>query len=398
MSLRPCCVPVLMLLLLLSPLCSADTFTNRTTGQVLHGHRTSQADGGNTIVYTAEKGYMPLKLSEWDIVADRLGRKNRVVIIGFEEALSLQIVFESLDAAIAGAADQGPLFILLEMNSPGGRPDYVEKICDRLIRTDYCPVVAFVKTGPHGGAISAAAAIALACDKIYMAPDTVIGAAAIVSHSYTYDGAALSIAWQEYLGTLARRGGRPELLARAMVDKDIEVIEVVDKGARRFIEPADAEPNQTVVRLWSRGGSLLTLTAAQAVQSDIAEAIAIDRADILRKLDAAGAEVVVDDSVAESVRTFKKARLKFGRLRNSLDGRIKKIERTDNLKEAINLLRQSRDEYKSLLSLAKRYPDLYLDVELIAEQLDSAVDYYHRARDKKRTLAGDANENVNNDH
>jgi len=398
MSLRRCRGFALMSLLLLNTLCSADTFTNRDTGRVLHGYPTSQIADGNTIVYIEQKGRTPLKLAEWNVVTDRLGRKSKVIIVVFEQELSLQIVAESLDEAISRAADEGPLFVLLEMNSPGGRADCVERICDRLIRTDYCPVIAFIKTGPYGGAISGAAAVALACDKIYMAPDTTIGAAAIISPAYTFSDEKLSIAWQEYLGTLARRGGRPELLARAMVDKDIEVIEVIDKGTRRFIEPAAAEPGQSVVRLWSRSGSLLTLTAAEAVQSDIAEAIAIDRADVLRKLDAAGAEVVVDDSVAESVRTFRKAKLKFNRLRNSLDGRIKRIEQTDNLTEAINLLREIMDGYKSLLSLAKRYPDLYLDVELIAEQLDSASDYYQQAKVKKRTLAGDANEKADTNH
>ncbi len=385
-------------MILLVPICISDTFTDRATGKVFHGYRTGQTENGKTVVYTVEKGFIPLELSQWDIVADRQGRKNKVVVIGIEQELSLQIIIESLSQVISQAADDGPLFILLEINSPGDRADYVEKICDKLIRTDYCPVVAFVRTGPYGGALSGAAAVALACDKIYMAPDTTIGAAAIIRPAGSFSGEDISIAWQEYLGTLAREGGRPELLARAMVDKDIEVIEVIDKGARRFVEPSTAEPNQTVVRLWSRAGSLLTLTASEAVQSDIAEAIALDRADVLRKLDAADAEVVVDSSVDESVRTFKKARLKFKRLRNSLDGRIKIIERTDSLEEAINLLRQIRDEYKSLLLLAKRYPDLYLDTELIEEQLDSAMDYYQRARVKKRTAADDANEKTNPEH
>jgi membrane-bound ClpP family serine protease len=398
MRLQRRCVFALAPFLLLNAFCSADIFTNRHSGQILYGYPTGQIADGNTLVYTEQKGLTPLRLAEWDVVTDRLGRKNKVVIVIFEQELSLQIVAESLEEAISRAADAGPLFVLLEMNSPGGRTDYVERICDRLIRTDYCPVIAFVKTGPCGGAISGAAAVALACDKIYMAPDTTIGAAAVISPDYTFSNGKLSVAWQEYLGTLARRGGRPELLARAMVDKDIEVIEVIDKGTRRFIEPAAAETGQSVVRLWSRSGSLLTLTAAEAVRSDIAEAIAIDRADVLRKLDAADAEVVVDDGVAESVRTFRKARLKFNRLRNNLDGQIKRIEQTDNLTEAINLLREIRDGYKSLLSLAKRYPDLYLDVELIAEQLDSAADYYQQAKVKKRTLAGDANERTNTSH
>jgi hypothetical protein len=396
MSLKPGFVFIL-LIFSVTP-CIADTFISKITGEVLYGYRTGQRENDKTTVYIIGKGLIPLELSKWEIVTSRLGRKNRVVVIGIEQEISLQIMVESLGRAISGAADEGPLFILLEINSPGGSADYVEKICDKLIRTDYCPVVALVKTGPYGGALSGAAAVALACDKIYMEPDTTIGAAAIISPFDPFADESLSIAWQEYLSALAQRRARPELLVRAMVDKDVEVMEVVDEGVRRFIEPRAAEPNQTIVRYWSKGGSLLTLTAAEAVSCDIAAAIVTDRADVLRKLDAADAKVVVDDSVAESMRTFKKARLKFRRLRNSLDGRIKMIEQTDSLEEAINLLRQIREEYQSLLLLAKRYPDLYLDKELIEEQLDTAADYYERARVKKLSEAGDANEKANTSH
>jgi hypothetical protein len=396
MNLRAWCIFIPALFLI--PHCIADTFTNKVTGDVLYGYRTGQTENGKTVVCIAEKGPMPLELSKWVISADRRGRKNKVVVIGIEREISLQILVETFSRAVSRAADEGPLFILLEINSPGGRADHVEKICDKLIRTDYCQIVALVKTGPYGGALSGAAAVALACDKIYMEPDTTIGAAAIINPVVLLADESLSIAWQEYLGALAYRTGRPELLVRAMVDKDIEVIEVIDKGVRRFIDPAASEPNQTVVRYWSKSGSLLTLTATEAVSSDIAEAIAMDRADVLRKLDAAGAEIAVDDSVDESLRTFKRARLKFKRLRNSLDGRIKIIEQTGSLEEAINLLRQIRDEYKSLLLLARRYPDLYLDTELIEEQLDTAMDYYRRAKVKKLNTAGDANEKANAGH
>lgn len=372
--------------------CVADTFTKRITGEVLHGYRTGQDRNGRTVVYIADKGPLPLELSDWDIIVDRKGRKNKVIVIAVEQEISLQIMVESVSQAINRAADDGPLFILLEINSPGGRADFVEKICDKLIRTNYCPVIALVKSGTYGGALSGTAAVALACDKIYMEPDTAIGAAALISPASPFNNGDLSVAWQEYLAALAFKKSRPELLVRAMVDKDIEVVEVMDNDVRRFVEPSAAGPNQTVVRYWSRSGSLLTLTAAEAVSSNIAEAIVMDRTDLLRKSDAAEAEIIIDDGVDESLRTFKKARLKFKRLRNSLDGRIKIIEQTENLEEAINLLRKIRDEYKSLLLLAKRYPDLYLDIELIEEQLDSAADYYRRARIRKLGGTNDVNE------
>ena len=387
-------VLVVLLAVPAAVLCTADTLTNKATREVLHGYMTSRTDVNGVVAYTAEKGSVPIAPDQWDITPNRLGRNNTVIIITLEEQLSLQIAVEALEQAITSGADQGPLFILLEMNSPGGQAPYVERICDRLTRTAYCPVFVFVKGGRYGGAVSSAAAIALACDKILMAPNTAIGAATILDPAYGLNSQKLSVAWQEYLATLAGRKGRPRLLVRAMVDKDVEVVEVIEAGNRRFIEPRDAEPNQTVVRTWSRAGSLLTLTAAEAVDSGIAEAIVADRQEVLRKLDGTGAQIVIDDSVGEAVRTFRKVRLKFARLRNALDGQIKRIEQTDNLEEAINLLREIRAEYKSLLSLAKRYPDLYLDVELIEEQLGSAQDYYEQAKIKVRTATVDSNADV----
>jgi membrane-bound ClpP family serine protease len=366
------------------PVCLfADTVTNKNTGEILHGYITSSTDANGLAAYSVERGVVSLARGIWDVKPDRLGRNNRVVIITLEGQLSLQMVAEAFDEAVAAAADAGPLFIVIEINSPGGRADYVERICDRLRRVKYCPVVAFVKAGRYGGAVGSTAAIALACEKIFMAPNTTMGAATVFDRAYAFGGPKLSVAWQEYLGRLAEEKGRPRLLAMAMVDKDIEVVEVSGGSGRRFIRPGEAEPNETVVRLWSRGGSLLTLTAAEAVETGIAEAIAADRAQLLRELDAAGAEIVVDDRVNEAFRTFRKVALKFARLRNALDGQIKKVEQTDNLDEAINLLREIKSEYGSLLSLARRYPDLYLDVDLIEQQLASAQDYYRRAKSKR---------------
>jgi ATP-dependent protease ClpP protease subunit len=384
---------VFTLLYLACAFCSADTFTNKDSGDILHGYITGKTEGDKSVVYTSEKGYVTLRLSQWDRSYDRLGRKNKVIIIVVERQFSLQIVTDALNEALAEAAAQGPLLIILEINSPGGRADYIEKICDRIIRIDYCPTVGFIKSGRYGGALSGSSALALACDEIYMASDTTIGAAAIVTVTVSQDTEQLSDAWQDYLGRLAKRKGRPELIARAMVDKDIEVVEVEDEeGQRIFVRPAEVQDDWKIVRIWNRGGELLTLTAAEAVRCGIAQAVIEDRAKLLRELNVTDAEIVIDESVEEAAGTFRKVRLKFARLRNSLDGNIKRIEQTQNIEEAINLLRDIKEEYKSLLLLAKRYPDLYLDVELIAEQLETAQQYYQQAKVKRHNLTEDANE------
>lgn len=368
----------------------ADSFTHNTTGQVLHGYRTGREENGLAVVYTIQRGLTRLDLSEWTVSLNHLGRKHQVIVIGLEGPLDLQVVCEALRSAINEASQTGPVLILLEIDSPGGRTEYVERLCDLIVRIDYCPIAAFVRGGRFGGALSGASAVALACDKICMAPNTTIGAASLVKPYVVVSEDKLSIAWEQYLASLAQRRNRPGLLARAMVDKNISVIEIIRDGRRLFISPDEREPNDVFVSRWTESGSLLTLTAIEAVQCGIAESVVADRSELLQKIGAASAEVVVRDDVGEAERTFRKAKLKFARLRRSLDANIKQLELTENIPQAVALLREVKEQYKSLLLLARRYRDLYLDTELIEEQLSKAETYYEKAKQKKRVL--DANE------
>ena len=158
--------------------CAADTFTHLTSGEILHGYATSRvAEGGKRIVYTRETEEIELNLAEWDIVSNSRGRGNKVIVLTIEGDLSLLIETQALERSLVEAADEGPLFILLEMDTPGGRVDLAQRICAAITKLSNCKVVVFVKGGRHGGAISAGAALAFAGDKIYMSENTGIGAA-----------------------------------------------------------------------------------------------------------------------------------------------------------------------------------------------------------------------------
>jgi hypothetical protein len=66
---------------LFSALCPADTFTNRKSGEILHGYKTSRVEGAETAVQTIEKGLINLNLAEWQVTANRSGRNNKVVVM-----------------------------------------------------------------------------------------------------------------------------------------------------------------------------------------------------------------------------------------------------------------------------------------------------------------------------
>jgi membrane-bound serine protease (ClpP class) len=157
--------------------------------------------------------------------------------------------------------------VILDINTFGGRVDAAVLIRDALLQA---PVrtVAFV----NKRAISAGALISLAAETIAMADGSTIGAATPVTLGSPGAPAqpvaekTVSYMRKEFRATAESRS-RPPLLAEAMVDADVEIPGVIDKG------------------------KLLTLTAEEAVQHKLADVRADSLAALLQALDLTGAEV-----------------------------------------------------------------------------------------------------------
>jgi len=383
------CITILSLLCFCR-FCPADTFTNLKTGEVLHGYTTGKTEDAKSAVHTQEKGQLALNLADWKISPDRQGRNNKVIILKLDRMIMYEIETAALEQALAEAVDEGPLFILLELDSPGGRIDLAQRLTAAITATGDCRIVCFVTGGEHGGAISAAAAAALACDEIYMANKTVIGGAAVITVSREGGptsikkafgeeaGEKFSSIWQANLASLAEQNDRPSLLARAMVDKDIEVIEVADAGRRLFIEPVNKKPGQNVVKTWTQKGSLLTLTAAEAVSCVIADKIVNSREELLRYLNAADAEIVTNDAVQNAGKELSRAQLKVKRLRKKIDLEIKQLKQAERRARGMSLVRRVRGSIRQLLTLARQYPDLQLNVTAIEDEYNSIEAFYQQ--------------------
>jgi membrane-bound ClpP family serine protease len=383
---------ILLLVCVLSATCWADTLTNRQTGEVLHGFATLLVKNNKAVVRTQEKGLIELNLVEWSVVPDKIGRNNKVVVLTLVGPIMYEIETAAFGRAIEQAVHEGPLFILLQIDTPGGRTDYAQRICSAISNTANCPVIGFVKGGQFGGAVSAGVAVALACDKIYMASDTIIGAAATVMISKTGQPQALAdmygkdvaekfnSAWRAYLASLAEKNHRPGLLAKAMVDKDTEVIEVIEAYSRDFIDPANRQPDQQVVRIWNKKGSLLTLTAREAVECGIGDKLADSQQQVLRDLDADGAKVRFDETIQEAGRELKRANIQLNRILKSLDLKIKQAKEPMPDPKALSILRAAKSEFATLVKLAKKYPDLQLNVKALEEELNSIEANYQKLR------------------
>lgn len=179
------------------------------------------------------------------------------------------------------AEKDGAAAVVLDINTFGGRVDAAVAIRDALLDAKV-PTFAFV----NKRAISAGALIALASNRIFMAEGGTIGAATPVqggmpgAAAQPVEEKTVSYLRKEFRATAEARSRPPEL-AEAMVDADVEVASVIDKG------------------------KLLTLTTDEALANKFAE----HRADSLEALldieQLGGAEIrEVKPTWAESVVRF----------------------------------------------------------------------------------------------
>ncbi|WP_188506898.1 NfeD family protein [Parapedobacter pyrenivorans] len=142
--------------------------------------------------------------------------------------------------------------MLIEMNTFGGMVNFADSIRSRILDSPLETVV-FI----NHNAASAGALISLAADRIYMSKGSSIGAASVVDQS----GQVLPEKHQSYMRGLMRATaeakGRDPKVAEAFVDGDVDLPN---------IKPT---------------GKILTLTSAEAVKIQLAEAEASTIADVL---------------------------------------------------------------------------------------------------------------------
>ena len=143
-----------------------------------------------------------------DIKADIDPRSNRTTEVALQEA-----------------AEMNADYVLIEMDTYGGALNDADDISTRVLNFEK-PVYVFI----NKDAASAGALISIACDSIYMASGARIGAATVV----TADGAAAPDKYQSYMRSTMRSTaeatGRNPDIAEAMVDENIQIDSISQKG------------------------------------------------------------------------------------------------------------------------------------------------------------------------
>lgn len=138
--------------------------------------------------------------------------------------------------AIKKAEEMEVDYIIMELNTYGGRVDIADRLHQLLLNAKATTVVYI-----NANAISAGALISISCDSIYMAPASQIGAVTVV----TGEGEAAPDKYQSVMratmrSTAERQGRNPEV-AEAMVDDRVEIEGIIEAGKTLTFTSREAE-------------------------------------------------------------------------------------------------------------------------------------------------------------
>ncbi|NJL14385.1 MAG: nodulation protein NfeD [Microscillaceae bacterium] len=154
-------------------------------------------------------------------------------------------------------------YIIIDMNTFGGRVDNADQIAARILGAKV-PVWVFI----NHNAASAGAWISIACDSIYMVGGASLGAATVVNG----EGKEAPDKYQSYMRSKMRAtaavNGRDPKIAEAMVDPRTEIPGVIEKG------------------------KVLTFTTEEAIQNGYCEAKVVSIAAILKRNQVKGYRLV----------------------------------------------------------------------------------------------------------
>lgn len=187
----------------------------------------------------------------------------RVLVIPIEREIDMTAA-RQFRSGCREAAEKGADYVLLRLNTYGGALDAADSIRTGLMRLQI-PTIAFV----DNNAASAGALIALACDRVFMAPGSTMGSATVVNGN----GEPLPQKYQSYMMNMMR----------ATAEHHGLYTEGPDSGQWRRspdIAAAMVQPDTS-----------LSLTADAAVAAHFAEGIAAGIPQILEQLHIADATV-----------------------------------------------------------------------------------------------------------
>jgi membrane-bound serine protease (ClpP class) len=206
-----------------------------------------------------------------------LGHLPKPVWIYLEGPLDTVMVGH-LSKRLEQARQEKANLLILQINSPGGSDTVVDALGDLVSRIKDMKTVAYV----DDRAVGLAALVPLACRDIVFTKRARLGDA---RHAMSGRGQPHDISEGEIAGLAdkaalwARLRGHPEVVARAMIDPNVEVVEAKDNqtGGTRLLrrEDVEAEPGRyQVLQTRKEPGAVLGVDGQEAVSYGLGQIVA----------------------------------------------------------------------------------------------------------------------------
>jgi ATP-dependent protease ClpP protease subunit len=271
--------------------------------------------------------------------------------IPIKGAIGTEVTAAALRGAIAEARRAGAQYVILQIDSLGGRVAEMYEIGRVIAEARDLKFVAHVQKQ----AMSAAAIISLACPHIVMAPDAIIGAAVVYKPGKNGVPESVSEKFQSFNRgqerAIAETGGHSDLWARGMTEMDLELYLARDGEGGRG-RPAEG-PAPEGSKVLKKKGQIITLTASEALDAGLSEATVRD-VDEIREL----LGVKVWHNAGNAAESLMAARTKVkGQETAARDERIKQLK--GDLEEVDGKLQRTTEEIKTaeraIVDLRRQY-------------------------------------------
>lgn len=219
---------------------------------------------------------------------------RRAAVVPLNEDISF-ISGALLKRRFQRAIDDGAEVIILDIHSPGGLTMVTFELMDMVLDAKDVETVAWIRKD----AISGAAMLSLACDKIMIRPDARIGDAGEIvmgaDGAFRYTEAKSRSVLAQKVRDTAAATGRPIPLAEKLVDKDLIVFSATkkDSGDEQLFSNREWDSLKPEERdSWDRGPTIreagenmfFTVNGARAVELGFADDVVDNEEQLYEKL------------------------------------------------------------------------------------------------------------------
>ena len=398
---------------------AAAVLEHKQTGEILKGTLTGQKINGLTVFKTETGETKFIKPEEWNVIeadakpadakpadaesaetspdqtvpaetptpdvtppAEPKAEKAPLVkayVLPISGAIEHYTLVEALKKGAAEAKKKKATVIILRLDTPGGRVDLGEKIIQLIEEMDdWATVVAWV-SGGEKRALSCGAYLALASQKIFMAPGTTLGAATpyVLTRFGPEISEKLTSAFRARFRSLAEQRGHSPALADAMVDGTTSVIQIFLDGQQKLVTKDEAnrlEKEHLGTDRFKRGktvsasGKLITLTDQEAMEFAVCAAIVSTPQELLKAL---GHENVIVEEAAwltPWVQTEgRKRKMVFEKYKADFDAQMTQAQWASSRTSTLKFVEQAA---KSLAAIEQLAANPGFDVPLDQEDID----------------------------